>query len=445
MDDSGSPIFTGLILFFLFIIIEFILYAFAAALDEISECEIQQRKKSSKKTKWILKTSDNPQNLIHTIHFTEILFAVLTGSLLVYQVTGSSIGALHIAAAVVVVLLFVLMFCILGINLAKVVGSHYEMGTVFKLAGIVKLLVIICQPVTMIIKGCVYLIAKGFGINTNQQMDEVTEEEIISMVNEGHEKGVLEANEAEMINNIFEFGDTEAQDIMTHRKNIVAVDRELNLREALEFMLNASNSRFPVYKENTDNIIGILHLKDAMKCLTSEQYNELMIKDIPGLIRPAVFIPETRKINLLFKSMQSKKMRMVIVADEYGQTAGLVALEDILEEIVGNIQDEYDEDDTYIEELADGSFLIEGRTPLEELEDRLGMEFDEEEDVDTLNGYLIAKLDKIPSEDEHSIIDDRGYRFEIQSVANKTIDKVRASRIPIDDIDEETPEIENTK
>ena len=166
-----------------------------------------------------------------------------------------------------------------------------------------------------------------------------------------------------------------------------------------------------------------------MRCHTTGQYDEWLVKDIPGLIRPAVFIPETRKINLLFKSMQSRKLQMVMVADEYGQTAGLVALEDILEEIVGNIQDEYDEDDIYIEDQPDGSFIARGMTPLEELEEKLGIEFQLEEDIETLNGYLVSRLDKIPSEDDHSIVEDMGYAFQILSVANKTIQKVRISRL----------------
>lgn len=128
--------------------------------------------------------------------------------------------------------------------------------------------------------------------------------------------------------------------------------------------------------------------------------------------------------------MQSKKLQMVMVADEYGQTAGLVALEDILEEIVGNIQDEYDEDEKNIEEQPDGSFLVEGMTPLEELEEKLDIEFRLEEDIGTLNGFLVSKLDKIPSEDEKSIIEALGYSFQILSVSHKKIQKVRITKLP---------------
>ena len=165
-------------------------------------------------------------------------------------------------------------------------------------------------------------------------------------------------------------------------------------------MLQSSNSRFPVYLEDIDNIIGILHLKDAMKAQMLNQYGERPLKDIPNLIRPAVFIPETRKINVLFKNMQMKKQQMVIVLDEYGQTAGLVALEDILEEIVGNIQDEYDEDEAFIEKIGDNTYLMKGLTPLEDVEEVLNIKLHNEE-YETLNGFLVYRLDKVPEEDEH--------------------------------------------
>ena len=168
------------------------------------------------------------------------------------------------------------------------------------------------------------------------------EEEILSMVNESHEQGYIEASEAEMISNIFEFGDKQAQDIMTDRSNITAIDADMTLSDAISFMLNEKNSRCPVYKENLDHIVGILHLKDAFRLSRSLALLNKPIGDINGLLRDARFIPETRNVDSLFATMRATKLQMVIVIDEYGQTSGLIALEDILEEIVGNIMEEYD-------------------------------------------------------------------------------------------------------
>ena len=269
-----------------------------------------------------------------------------------------------------------------------------------------------------------------FGISVKNNSEDVTEEEIISMVNEGHEQGVLLATEAEMITKIFEFGDKEAQDIMTHRKNILAIDRNMTLADALDYMLSESKSRFPVYEENIDQIIGILHFRDAMRMYREPENMSLAVGDIDGLVRETMYIPQTKNIDDLFKDMQSTKTQMVIVVDEYGQTAGLLVMEDILEEIVGNIMDEYDEDEAYIEETEnDDEYIIEGITPLEELEEKFGISFDEEE-FETLNGFLISKMDKIPEEDEEFSIDVDGYNFRILSVENRMIKSVLVTKLP---------------
>ena len=259
--------------------------------------------------------------------------------------------------------------------------------------------------------------------------DKVTEEEIISMVNEGHENGLLEANETELIHTIFEYGDKEAGDIMTHRKNIVAVDGTMKLKDALNYMLDQNYSRFPVYEENIDNIIGFLHFKDAVKANRDPKEQEKMIRELPKILRPARFIPETRNISDLLRTMQKQKLHFVIVVDEYGQTAGLVTMEDIIEEIVGNIQDEYDMEEEDSVELPDHSFIIRGVTPLEDVEEALGVSFGEDE-IETLNGFLISILDRIPADDEHIVINHSGYRFAVQSIQNKVIQKVHVSKLP---------------
>ncbi len=254
-------------------------------------------------------------------------------------------------------------------------------------------------------------------------------EEIISMVNEGHEQGLIQASEAEMISNIFEFGDKEAQDIMTHRKNIVGIDASMMLQDAITFMMEGKNSRYPVYEENIDHIIGILHLKDAMRYHWKENVLRCPLKDLDGLMREPFFVPKTKNIDELFREMQAEKLQMVIVVDEYGQTDGLIAMEDILEEIVGNIMDEYDEDSVNIEERGKNEYVIEGKTPLEELEERFGIPF-EDEDFETLNGFLISRLDKIPEPDEEFDVDYKGYNFKILSVTNKMIQSVLVTRLP---------------
>ena len=260
-------------------------------------------------------------------------------------------------------------------------------------------------------------------LKARKEAQAAAEENILSMVNESHEQGYIEASEAEMISNIFEFGDKQAQDIMTDRSNITAIEAEMTLNDAMNFMLNESNSRFPVYKENLDHIIGIIYLKDAFRIARNRSLLDKPIEEVEGLLRSAHFIPETRNVDDLFKTMRATKLQMVMVIDEYGQTSGLVALEDILEEIVGNIMDEYDEDEGHIEQKANNKFIIDGMTPLEELEERLKISFGEVP-VETINGYLISKMERIPSEKDRFSITVDGYKFKVIEVENKMVKKV---------------------
>ena len=253
------------------------------------------------------------------------------------------------------------------------------------------------------------------------------EDEILSMVNESHEQGYIEASEAEMISNIFEFGDKQAQDIMTDRSNITAIDADMTLSDAISFILYENNSRFPVYKENLDHIVGILHLKDAFRISHSKNLLDKPIGEIDGLLRDARFIPETRNVDTLFATMRATKLQMVFVIDEYGQTSGLIALEDILEEIVGNIMDEYDDDTGHILEKGKDKFIIDGMTPLEEVEERFQISFGEVP-VETLNGYLIAKMERIPNEKERFSITIDGYNFKVIAVENKMIKRVLVTK-----------------
>ena len=232
----------------------------------------------------------------------------------------------------------------------------------------------------------------GF-LNPSSHEDDVTEEEIISMVNEGHEQGVLRASEAEMIHNIFEFGDKEAKDIMTHRKNLIAIDWELSYNDAVPFIIENNKSRYPVYLDDIDNIIGVLHIKDAFAFAQKNEVFRTSIKDIKGLIREVDFVPETLNIHTLFQKMQAKKSHLVIVVDEYGQTSGAVAMEDILEEIVGNIEDEHDEEEQLIRQNTDGSYTMSGFASLSDVAETLQIPVNDD-DFDTLNGFLVSLMEK---------------------------------------------------
>ena len=258
--------------------------------------------------------------------------------------------------------------------------------------------------------------------------DDVTEEEIISMVREGHEQGTILASEAELIHNVFEFDDKEVKDIMTHRKNIVSLDGNMSFIDAIEFIIDTGKSRFPVYENDVDSIIGVLHIKDAFTFFEKNEVYRSSIKDIDGLIRPVDFIPETVNINDLFKKMQSKKSHLAMVVDEYGQISGLIAMEDILEELVGNIEDEHDEEENYIRKNDDEAFIMDGMTEFSDVKEALSLPVDDDA-YETLNGFIISLSDKIPEEGDKTVISAYGYRFSVMSVEDKVIKQVMIKKL----------------
>lgn len=447
MDDSGPT--ASIICFLLLLFVDIFFYGFGMASSALSIKDIERRaeEEGDKKSVRLKRIVNNPSEYVNTLQLIVTLVNIVMGTVCVsiwshsmknglqflvekqFKLENISQEALTVCAFVLT--MFVLLYIVLtfGVLLPKKIAeripekwSYACITPVYYITGILKPLT---GLVTVTVNGILFL----FGVRDKEGENDVTEEEIIHMVNEGHEQGLIQASEAEMISNIFEFGDKEAQDIMTHRKNIVAIDGNTGLKEAIDFMIAERNSRYPVYEENIDHIIGILHLKDAMRVYTEGQQGDTPVKEIEGLLREVYFVPRTKNIDELFKKMQSQKLQMVMVVDEYGQTDGLVAMEDILEEIVGNIMDEYDEDKEYIEDKGNDEYVIEGKMPLEDLEERLGIAFDEEE-FETLNGFLIAKLDRIPEPDEDFDVDYKGYNFKILSVENKMITSVLVTKLP---------------
>lgn len=442
MDDGGPM--ASCIIFFALLLIDMLFYGFGAAVKELNSKELsdQFEETGNQKAKRLYEIAVNPEQYINTVQLIVTLINLVMGGFFLgvfgsvskrllekgvfdrladTAVSPALLSTLSLILSGAVLLYILLTF---GVLIPKRLGARYASRWAFACINPIYYITKIFTPITGLVSVTARGVLRIFGIHGDAGTEDVTEEEIISMVNEGHEQGVLLATEAEMITNIFEFGDKEAQDIMTHRKNILAIDRNMTLGDALDYMLSESKSRFPVFEENIDHIIGILHFRDAMRAHREDGNMALPVGDIEGLIREAMFVPETKNIDDLFQNMQHTKTQMVIVVDEYGQTTGLIAMEDILEEIVGNIMDEYDEDEEHIEETENADeYIIEGITPLEELEERFGISFHEEE-FDTLNGFMISKMDKIPEEDEEFSIDVDGYEFKIISVENRMIKSV---------------------
>jgi len=320
---------------------------------------------------------------------------------------------------------------LLSIKVPKKLGYKYADRFVFRVSGFVRFFMILFAPLAFLAEGAAKGIGVVFGVNPGDNGENVTEEEIISIVAEGQEQGLLDEEEAEMITNVMDFDAKAARDVMTRKKKIIGIHEETSIEEALEFGLKANYSRFPMYGENMDNITGILHLKDLMLYFMEYRNNAEVLKNTPlsEVAREPYFVPETQNIDVLLNDMQEKKIHMAVVIDEYGQTAGIVAMEDMLEEIVGDIQDEYDNEEQEIVPQSDGTWMVRGFTMLEELGDVLEADFSEEE-ADTVNGFVISRLGRLPSEEEaeYPLITEYGYSFEICKVKGKQIDTVKVSK-----------------
>ena len=257
---------------------------------------------------------------------------------------------------------------------------------------------------------------------------EEVQEAVEYVVEECGSQGYLEENEVRMIKNVLQYSGKNARDIMTHRKDIVAVDGSETLEHALQFMLDERFTRFPVYEENIDDIIGTIHLRDAMKYYLNKELRPVKVKELKDCLREVSFIPETKGLSRLFKQMNTEKNHLFIVLDEYGQTAGIVAMEDIIEEIVGNIFDEYDEEETLYFRQENGTYLVKGKVALDDLEEILGIEIEDEEN-ETLNGFLISKLERIPAEHETCEVRYDVYCFRILLEDNNMIELVEVEKI----------------
>ena len=441
MDDGNSWI--GILLFAASVAVFYLIYGFGAAIQALNTSVLEdERDEGNKKAAALLRIQEDPGKFVRTNQVVTCFFTLALGAFTLPQTAGyirrflavklamapGLAAGLALAAAFFVVAFFLV--C-LGVIIPKHVAAKSPIRFCYKALSVVEWAIKLLSPFTWLISVAAFVVLKAVGIDIRSSNEKVTEEDIMYMVNEGHDQGVLEASEAEMITNIFEFDDKVASDIMTHRKNVVALESTMTLKETVDFIVKeANNSRFPVYEEDIDNIVGVLHMRDVLYFAEQEEYLDRPISQIDGLLRSAHFAPEAKNINALFKEMQSEKIHMEIVIDEYGQTAGIVTMEDILEEIVGNIMDEYDNEEPDIVVKENGSFQLSGMTPLDDVEDALEMEFDEDDkdNFDTLNGFLISRLGHLPEDDEKGQVVFGGYRFSIVKAENKIIQTVMAER-----------------
>lgn len=447
--EDGYPI-LGIVVVLLLLVLKAIISYGARAIEHINEVTVRKRAEDGdEKSKVLLGFIEKPDKYMNAVEVILTTSSVLVGYICAGDIAytfrdigfpkqfGLPVEITKEAWTVAFVFLVLFISILFGDVFPKKLALKDSNKAAYGIANVVLFFIRLVTPIAFLIEKTTNLILRLCHIKPEDLEENVTEDEIMSMVNEGQEQGVLASNEAEMISNIIEFDEKEVKDIMTHRKKIVAIDCNQTVEQTLRFMLEKSYSRFPLYEDDINNIIGILHVKDVTRCYMSSKFKN---KPLKLIARKPYFVPDTQNIDVLFNDMQLKKIHMAIAVDEYGQTAGLVAMEDILEEIVGNILDEYDEDEKLIIKQGEGRYLMKGLASLDDIEDTLGIEI-EEEDFDTLNGLLTSLLNRIPSEGEHISVSYAGYLFEILDVKYKMIRFVRVTK-ELEDEPKELGELE---
>lgn len=304
--------------------------------------------------------------------------------------------------------------------------KHYE-KIAFATIGVIKTISVTTAPFVKLLSVTTNAISKIFGVGENEE-EIVTEEEIKMMVDQGKEDGTIQEDEKEYINNVFEFNDIVASEIMTHRTDIFAVDINTSAAELLEEIIkdDCKHSRIPVYDETIDEIKGILYVKDIIKNITKKTFK------IKNIMKEAYFVSQNKLINEIFKELQKSKKQMAIVIDEYGGTAGLITMEDILEEIVGDIYDEYDDIEEEYEKIDDKTYIVSGKMPIYDVNKLLNSNIPEG-DYDTLSGYLQEELGRIPTDEELPIIETEELTFKIEEYEDKRILKVKVCKNEVEE------------
>lgn len=392
-----------------------------------------QAKDGDKKAIKIKAMLENPSKFLATIQigitlagflssaFASEAFASELAPVLHNLVPNVSLGVWNSISIILITIILSYFTLIFGELVPKRIAMKHCEKIAFATIGIIKAISVITAPFVKFLTISTNIVSKVFGVSETEE-DTVTEEEIRMMVDVGKEKGTIDRTESEMINNVFEFNDTIVSEIMIPRKEVFALDMNLSIAKVIEELTEDFRySRVPVYDETIDEIKGIVYIKDI---LLSTKNKNVKIKN---LVKEAYFVPDTKPVNELFNELRKNRKQIAIVVDEYGGTAGIVTMEDILEEIVGEIYDEYDVVQKSYEKIDDNTYILNGGLQVSEVEKLLDIEIPEG-DYDTISGYLIEELGRIPTEKEKVTIETEEITYKVESVKDKRIVKIKACK-----------------
>lgn len=337
-------------------------------------------------------------------------------------------------STVIITILLSYFSLVLGELVPKKIAMQKAEALSFRVAGVLNGLAAVLRPFIGLLSASTNFVLRLLGIDPNASEQTVTEEEILMMVDVGEEKGVIGESTKDMIENIFDFHDTTADEIMTHRTDVTAIEDTGTIEEAVQLAIDGGYSRIPVFHEDLDNILGIVYVKDLLKYIGHPVDENIRLTDV---MRKAYFIPESKRCSELFTEMTEHKVQIAIIVDEYGGTEGIITMEDLLESIVGNIQDEYDNEEEEIQQVNENEFTVEGTTPIDEVSDLLDTELPEG-DYDTIAGLVVETLGRIPLPDEHPSVTWENLTFTVEEVEDRRVSKIHIVVTPIES--EDNPE-----
>ena len=439
-----------ILLVFFFVLVNAFFSGTEMAVISLNDAKMRKMAEDGhKKAKKIVKFIDNPGSFLATIQVGVTLAGFLSSAFAANNFASKLALLVDPAGAhkwlesfwtVIITVVLSYFSLVLGELVPKRIAQNNPEKWAFAVTGVVRFFGIVLKPFVALLTASTNLILKAFKISPAHTDKSVTEEEIRMMVDVGSESGNIEDTEKEMIDNVFEFNDKEVAAIMTHRKKIVSLPIDAEYDEVMRVAREEKYTRIPVYEDTIDDIRGILHIKDLIGIVPPDDEHPFVLENY---IREPLFVHETRKISSLFGEMKTSGMQMAVIVDEYGGTMGIATIEDMLEELVGNITDEFDDEGDEFVKLSNGDYIVRGDMTLSDLEDVLDIELTNDE-YDTIAGLVISQLDRVPEETEHPVVNYKNLRIKVLKVEENAIAKVLIHINPVEDPEEGSKE-ENPK
>ena len=448
---SSDPIWPQLLLQLILILVNAYFAATEIAVISLNENVLRREaEEGDKKAAKLLKIVEAPTRFLSTIQIGITLAGFLGSAfaadnfagrirdwaVLKWQLDAATAAAVNTLAVILITIILSFFTLVLGELVPKRLAMQKTEEVARFTCGVVSFLSAVMRPLIWLLTVSTNGMLRLLHIDPNAKEDEVSEEEIRMMMDIGEEKGAIESGEKEMIENIFEFNNMTAEEVMIHRTDVVMLWARDSDEEIVRTIRETGLTRFPVYEEDADDVIGILNTRTYLLNAREEQP-----KPLRELLTPAYFVPESVRTDALFRDMQAKKIHMAIVVDEYGGTSGIITMEDLLEEIVGNIYDEFDpQDEQEIVPLGENLWRIAGSADLEEVAEALGVELPEDEEYDTLGGLVFTQLAVIPEDGSHPEVDVCGLHIRVEELNDRRVEWATVSRLEIPPQEEEKAE-----